>query len=34
LTGLVATRLIETKLGAVLLTAFADPEGNRLDLVT
>jgi Glyoxalase-like domain len=34
LTGLGATRLNETKLGAVRLTAFADPEGNQFDLVT
>jgi len=34
LTGLGARRLNETKLPAVRLTAFADPEGNEFDLVT
>ncbi len=34
LTGLGARRLNETKLPAVRLTAFADPEGNDFDLVT
>jgi predicted enzyme related to lactoylglutathione lyase len=34
LTGLGAKPLNETKLPAVRLTAFADPEGNEFDLVT
>jgi predicted enzyme related to lactoylglutathione lyase len=34
LTGLGAKPLNETRLPAVRLTAFADPEGNEFDLVT
>lgn len=34
LTGLGARRLSETNVPPVRLTAFADPEGNRFDLVT